>query len=593
MVDDDATASRSSMSIDADWGSETDHDRDNGGNGTAAPLRTQVLNLVKESTNYTIRPATLSQKLGISINDASAELCGLLQIVGSGSTFHFEDVGGNNDTQTGGRFKSMVFSFPPDFERRALRAQRREDWKTIMWAWAEVSIKALKVLTAFGLILSTIIVAIAGLAALVAAFIALSRGGGDSRTARSHVTRQMHNLIITLRQLVWCYAMFGPMGDGQEDPFFREAAYDTWLVMSLCCGNPGSIFFWLRASQLRQRRNRLARGWGHTTPGTLHDTTSELEGVTLIRRNRWTGEEETIPVPSSTSETQHRGLLSSVVEFMFGPAELSGPTEGDKWRLRSAFIVERTVNEKSRGRSTSSISLQDLTPFADSPPRSLDDTFKVVSEGLLVVSYFNGIPSIKAQTNNGPNAADTNPSQALFDFPELIAESHVGVRYDDSSIWERTGEVEADNLWENLFYRKDLSVPASTPLSSSGRLRGSSTSIPQYLVERRNVFTALTRNQFFHCLTIGTLNFVGVIWFAQSLQSGGILEQCLGTFGDILKTGLIPVLWFYARLFFAIPISRLLYVVIWNHLCRQRNLRRQGLADLVIVHKDSPKHRNV
>ena len=58
---------------------------------------------------------------------------------------------------------------------------------------------------------------------------------------------EMYNLFYTLRQLLWCYAMFGPTEGEGGDPFFHEAAYDTWLVLSLCCGNPGSMWFWLRA----------------------------------------------------------------------------------------------------------------------------------------------------------------------------------------------------------------------------------------------------------------------------------------------------------------------------------------------------------
>ena len=202
-------------------------------------LRTKILNVVKSTgPSYTIRPAKLSAELGISIDDASAELCGLLKAVGKGSTFSFESIGGIN---------TMVFTFPPDFERKALARQRTEDayafWKDSL----EIIIKVTKVLTAFGLIISTIIVSIAGMIAMLAALVALSRGGGNSRARNNHLTRQMYNLFYTLRQLLWCYAMFGPTEGEGGDPFFHEAAYDTWLVLSLCCGNPGSMWFWLRA----------------------------------------------------------------------------------------------------------------------------------------------------------------------------------------------------------------------------------------------------------------------------------------------------------------------------------------------------------
>ena len=67
----------------------------------------------------TIRPGRLSQELGLSINDASAELCGLLKAVGPGSTFKFEEIDG---------IQTMVFTFPPDFEKLALANERKEDW---------------------------------------------------------------------------------------------------------------------------------------------------------------------------------------------------------------------------------------------------------------------------------------------------------------------------------------------------------------------------------------------------------------------------------------------------------------------------------
>jgi hypothetical protein len=243
----------------------------------AVPLRTRILNVVKSSPNLTIRPSRVSQELGLSINDASAELCGLLKVVGEGSTFKFEDFDG---------VKGMVFTFPPDFESKALAQQRKDDWITVLQKAAQVAIKVIKILTAFELVISTVIVSIAAMVALVAALVTLSRGG--DRNARHHVSRQLHNLFLTLQQLLWCYAMFGSTGDDQ-DPLFREATFDSWLVLSLCCGNPSSMWFWMRASHLRRRR-RFARGWGNPPNADFGDTASDLEGVSSIRRDTWGGE---------------------------------------------------------------------------------------------------------------------------------------------------------------------------------------------------------------------------------------------------------------------------------------------------------------
>ena len=117
-------------------------------------LRSRILTIVKDSENYTVRPAKLSSELGISMDEANAELCGLLKAVGKGSSFHFENIGGVN---------SMVFVFPKNFEQRAARYERIRDSKDLLLDTLRVVIKVTKVLTAFGLILSTLIVSIAGM----------------------------------------------------------------------------------------------------------------------------------------------------------------------------------------------------------------------------------------------------------------------------------------------------------------------------------------------------------------------------------------------------------------------------------------------
>ena len=79
----------------------------------STPLQTKILQVVKSCPDYTIRPAMLSHELGISITDASVELCGLLASVGEGSTFYFEDVGYDKNQLPQGMqtksVKTMVF----------------------------------------------------------------------------------------------------------------------------------------------------------------------------------------------------------------------------------------------------------------------------------------------------------------------------------------------------------------------------------------------------------------------------------------------------------------------------------------------------
>ena len=101
-------------------------------------------------------------------------------------------------------------------------------------------------------------------------------------------------------------------------------------------------------------------------------------------------------------------------------------------------------------------------------------------------------------------------------------------------------------------------------------------------------FSALTAKEFYRCLLVVVLNWVGVIWFAQSLEVGGILEQFLAPrFVQGLQWGLIPVLSFYAKLFLAIPTIRLVYIFMWNESCRRRNHRRSHLAAVLAKENQS------
>jgi hypothetical protein len=530
---------RSSLSIDQD-------DEDGAFTDDGPPLQTRILSIVKSCPNLTIRPARLSQELGISVNDASAELCGLLAAVGEGSTFHFEDVQG---------VKAMVFTFPPDFEKKALQKQRTEDLKSFLRGALKIAIKAVKILTAFGLILSLLVVSIAALLALVAALVAVSRG--DSRGGRNVVVRQMRGIFLTLRQVLWCYALFGADHMEGQDPFLRERAYDMSLVLSLCCGNPGSFFFWHRASMLRRRQRQAGRGWGQRL-FAVDDSVSGVEGVSLVRRGEWGDEPVT---SSSTGDTEYRGLLSVAVEFLFGPTSPTAPTEADKWRLRGAFIEQKSLP------NSTSISLEELSPYSDNPPASLNETSKVVSEGLTVVAHFNGVPSDVGKPINGIG-------KAHFIFPELIAESKIATRYDDP-LDTTTG----DESFEGLFYIKEASASHGHTIPRTGE-------VPSFLKEDRLVFTKLQSKQFYHCLGLGVLNFLGVLWFAQSLEPGGILEPSLGAAGDVLKWGVIPVLKFYANLFFAIPATRLLWILVCNMSRKKRNGIREELASAL---KAEPK----
>jgi len=520
------------------------------------------LDIIASLPDRSIRPARLAAELGLSVEDASAELCGLLAAVGGGhdgASFRFETstaVGAAATTTT-----TMVFDFPPDFAQRARRHRTQQN----MWHAAQqaglVAVKIIKVVTAFGLILSLLIVSVAAMMAMLAALVALSRGDGGGHRQRNALLGQVRLVFYSVRQMLWCYALFGPTGGdedgasaggggGGQDPFLREVAYDMALLCSVCCGNPGSIFYWMRMNQLQRRRHRMFRGWGgRSSTATTSDSggmmESDVPGVTLHRRDGTT-------IISSAGE--HRGLLSVAVEFLFGPSPFApSPTEEEKWVLRSAALMQ--LSTKSAG---SGVALEAMAPYVDSPPESPEDDSRIVEQTLLIVSHFNGLPSKQLSAEENQNA---EKRKARFIFPELMAESAVATRYEHA-------EVVDDMTWQSLLYTK-----------SEERTPRRTNTIPSWMKEERYRFTQITSKQFLHCLFLGSLNFIGVFWLRQSVAPGGVIYLAPGTPGaSLVLKGLIPVLWFYARLFFALPAVRLLLIVGLNRLRIKRNKRRANLV---------------
>jgi hypothetical protein len=590
---------------------------------TATPLQQQILQIVKSCPNYTIRPARLSQELGISVTDASAELCGLLAAVGTGSTFYFETVSScippsNENDETAKSYSSnssnnhnhkpvqtMVFTFPPDFEQRANRKQRHDDWKSALYEMGLVAGRALKILTAFGLILSLLIVSIAAMMALLAAIVALSQGGDrQGNHQNSILMRQFRHLCLTVREVLWFYALFGSpvvtnasVDDedgrrGGSDPFLQAVAYDLWLVLSVCCGNPSSIFFWFHASQLQRRRHRAVRGWERyatnhnnnntarhalTTSETEGWTNSGIQGVTLMQRGQpvvVVGASSSSDNNNNNNEQQQRGLLSIAAEFLFGGSNHTVTDESSfhalvlleakRWKLIAAVILQKsalrlslpTTEAGDSGDGVAAISLQELSPYATTPASSLQDTFPIVAEGLRVVAHFNGVPApilvhdiVPASTHHP--AVDSTTStitiHALFTFPELLAEGRFATRYDGIDGDSPSANYD-DGSWQALLYRKG---PLSyTPTPTGGRRVGgggigrldssirstipplSSSSedgdLPRYFHEPRHSFSKLEPHQFYLCLSLGILNMIGVYWFAQSVAPGGILLEVFG-----------------------------------------------------------------
>jgi len=77
-------------------------------------LECQVLDVIERAPRLTIAPARLAAAVGLSIEDATAELCGLSAAVGGGydgATFAFHQAA-TNDTRTPPPPPVMVFTFP-------------------------------------------------------------------------------------------------------------------------------------------------------------------------------------------------------------------------------------------------------------------------------------------------------------------------------------------------------------------------------------------------------------------------------------------------------------------------------------------------
>ena len=514
-------------------------------------LDERILSIVSECKNHEIRPAKLAAELGMSVDDACAQLCGLLAAVGEGSSFEFQN-------------QVMVFTFPPDFAKRARRFQRRQTCKDRVYTFLIVCVKLIKLITAFGLILSLLIVSIAAMVGLVAAIIAMSRSGNHGGAHhRAALVQRLRGMFYTTRQLLWCYAMFGNSVMPGQDPFLQEIAYDLALFSSMCCGNPGSIFFWMRASQLSQRRRRNGqRGWARNRINT-----QDLEGVALVQRGTWGRRDQDDAEPSQAGgqEEPFRGLLSVSVEFLFGPTPfVPGPTESEKHKLRAAVIVQHCSEKAGQG-----ISLQDLSPYIDSPPASLQHETAIVSEGLVVVSHFNGKPAEVADLSSH------EPSKACFVFPELLAESASVIKYEEPPDFD-------DGSWEYLCYAGNDAQLSSQATTSGGRTTGGSNmELPSSLQESRYVLTRLEKKQFQQCVVLGILNFIGVYWLQQSLEPEGVLDlqNMAGTFAAaFLQKGLVPILRFYSILFFVLPLARLILILGLNTIRGRRNRRRADFA---------------
>ena len=235
-------------------GTDSHNDEDDLGDKVLAYIQNEV-----DKSN--IRAAKLAAHLGISVDDAEAELCGLLSATGCGS-FRFERQ--NSDGSSLESF--MVFSFPDDISRVASVVRRRESLQASMIAFFNSFLMFLRFLAGIGIFLSIAIVSLIAIIAIVAALIALlSNNNNRHGHGGSH---RLRSIIRTFRECLWLYAMFG----GGGNPFFRDLAMETSFGLSMMYLSPFSPFFWINMVMMNRRRNlrhRRQRGWSRNNSGSF------------------------------------------------------------------------------------------------------------------------------------------------------------------------------------------------------------------------------------------------------------------------------------------------------------------------------------
>ena len=582
-----------SLNIDQSNNNEDENDDEQAPlDNNSQPLDEHILSIIRKTKkdeqdgHRTIRPALLASELGLSVEDATRELCGLLSAVGggiNGASFVFEkvDMPGQVDGISN-KATTMVFTFPHDFESRAKKYRRQSDMKQRLQVFTTGLIKFIKVFTAFGLIISLAVLIIAGICLLVAAVIALARGGHNGGGHRNHpLMHRLRYLFFQLRQILWLYAICGSAVDGNQDPFMRECAGDLAFILSMFCGNPMHPFFWFRVGGMRRRwaRVRRTRGWGDSNGAVdAFWTRGDGNGQSIMRRGTWgdDNEEDDRMMNQSSSGDQQRGLLSIAVEFLFGhdgntsDDNLYSSKERQRWKFLASVIISLSTTSEGNG-----VSLRELLQFVDNPPASADHP-SAIRETLRLVTYFNGQPV------SGIDSESSSGIDARFCFPELVSEmDYSKLLTIGSSEFAPPSQHSIDNRANisSILYKEDREFDFGSSDASNGT--------PEYLYEQPLMLTQLSRTQFGQCVLLGILNFVGIIWVQNALSPGGIFAlpisaksvsggRSLIALASILLLKLLNILRFYSKLFLLLPFSRMIIVVIRNLFVDKRNKRRKG-----------------
>ena len=555
-----------------------------------------------QTKRYKIRPAQVASELGISIDDASAELCGLMRAVGKSASFLFESIPVNNSTisipsHSGRNMKRsttvMIFDFPTDFERKAYLTKRRESLREIVWNFMCALFKVLKVIVAFGLIISAMVVVIYAIVIMLALIVGFARAGG--REMHHHANRiqmSLRMIFYMMRQFYWIYMIIRGFDQiDTVDPFIADIAY----TLAFIC-NPYSYWMWFRMMNRRRYRNRATRGWRSSSSGFMQRSTwnqpytnnQETEvNNTYSFNNRFMNNVQ------SSHHSDERGILSNAVEFLFGPTPVQpGPNELEKWKLRESFILSQISKTENQA-----ISILQFLPFVDHPPPNADmDELRrsstMRSECLNIITHFNGVPyneGIRLSKEERKSSQDVK-----FAFPELLSlhsENLIGeVRF------PITNSEFDEELNHSFLYASDensdqiIMNTHTTSFSGRGHVLGGSkgriiariqkektpATQPKFLLEKKYSFSKLTKNQFYQCIRLNIINCIGLIITLKLVQKSELKSQLPLTQGFLIS--FTKSLYLYANFFFILPLCRMLVLVVLNKFIMRRNSRREAFA---------------
>lgn len=491
-------------------------------------LGDRVIECVKQAPNFTIRPARLAQQLGISIDDASAELCGLLAAVGggdSGAYFKFEQIAveehphvpAANDTSATTSSSNttatvtMVFTFPTNFERRCKAYRVKEELKETLLNIVVQLFRIIRALISFGLIVSIAILSVAAFIALIVAAVAMVTGGHGDHNRQGHpqhravalVSTFVRHLLQVVQQILMMYVLFG--GDNDDRGYHGQAHS---LLRATYWFNSGMNPFWNPWFWASLHRSRMRRGWSTYRTASWNNH-NHSNSHSPWRRYISTRAVTPSNSPYSSSENNFRGSLFILMEFLFGPDDQweSSPMWKERWQMRAMAIIE------NGGKAT----LAELLPYVDKPPQSITDT----AEAIWIISHFNGRP----YRSTGMVTTDSQKHN-IFCFPELMMDSESNNNITtgrssstiDSKTQEKKNQIWTKPLnhrevsWASFFFVSSHGQSTSIDMDSETLLVTSTTTgnqCPPYLVEEIRVLTKLTVEEFLACCLALALNYLG------------------------------------------------------------------------------------